>query len=155
MKQRTTPKEMFPRTSDFFNSSKLEHASDVQIVVHNPYLMGYMEYGAVNHDKYDYLDKYLEPKNKYSTFHTKGLVFWHYVKVRSKNDLKNFKDIFIEEIFEVDKNDSEVKNNHLATSTPSFTTPLFNTPPVFEKEISLASFEPSFSSLKDQKNSPF
>ena len=77
LKQRTTPKEMFPRTSDFFNSSKLEHASDVQIVVHNPYLMGYMEYGAVNHDKYDYLDKYLEPKNKYSTFHTKGLVFWH------------------------------------------------------------------------------
>ena len=40
-------------------------------------------------------------------------------------------------------------------STPSFTTPLFNTPPVFEKEIPLASFEPSFSSLKDQKNSPF
>ena len=155
LKQRTTPKDMFPRTSDFFNSSKLEHASDVQIVVHNPYLMGYMEYGAVNHDKYDYLDKYLEPKNKYSTFHTKGLVFWHYVKVRSKNDLKNFKDIFIEEIFEVDKNDSEVKNNHLTTSTPSFTTPLFDTPHVFEKEISLASFEPSFSSLKDQKNSPF
>ena len=155
LKQRTVLKDMFPRTSDFFNSSKLEHASDVQIVIHNPYLMGYMEYGAVNHEKYDYLDKYLEPKNKYSTFRTKGLIFWHYVKVRSKNDLKNFKDVFIEEAFEVDKNDSEVKNNHLTTSTPSFTTPLFDTPPVFEKEISLASFEPSFSSLNDPENSPF
>jgi hypothetical protein len=123
---------MFPRTSDFFNSSKLEHASDVQIVVHNPYLMGYMEYGAVNHDKYSYLDKYLEPKNKYSTFRTKGLIFWHYVKVRSKNDLKNFKDIFVEEIFEVDKNDTEVSNS----KTTPFQTPTFNTPPVFDKPVS-------------------
>ena len=132
LKQRTSPKEMFPRTSDFFNSSKLEHASDVQIVIHNPYLMGYMEYGAVNHDKYAYLDKYLEPKNKYSTFKTKGLVFFHYVKVRSKNDLKNFKDVFVEEVFDVDKNDTEVNSSSTPTTTSSpFQTPTFEKlPPV-------------------------
>jgi replicative DNA helicase len=140
IKQRTTPKDMFPRTSDFFNSSKLEHATDVMIVVHNPYLMGYMEYGAVNHDKNSYLDKYLEPKNKYSTFRTKGLIFWHYVKVRSKNDLKNFKDVFIEEIFEVDKNDSEVNNKPSFTiETPTFTTPVFEKEPYVPPNFDLKS----------------
>ena len=124
LKQRTLPKDMFPRTSDFFNSSKLEHASDVQIVVHNPYLMGYMEYGAVNYEKYSYLGKYLDEKNKYATFRTKGLVFWHYVKVRSKNDMKNFKDVFIEEIFELDKNDSEINNTTQSK-------PIFNSTPIF------------------------
>ena len=161
LKQRTTPKDMFPRTSDFFNSSKLEHASDVQIVVHNPYLMGYMEYGAVNHEKYDYLDKYLEPKNKYSTFRTKGLVFWHYVKVRSKNDLKNFKDIFIEEIFEVDKNDSEVNNSLPTFSTPSFpSTPIFNNTPIFEPSIPSPNFDLNSAfgtgdKEEDDSNKPF
>lgn len=141
LKQRTSLKDMFPRTSDFFNSSKLEHASDVQIIIHNPYLMGYMEYGAVNHERYSYLDKYLEPKNKYSSFRTKGLIFWHYVKVRSKNDLKNFKDIFIEEVFEVEKNDSEV------TKTETVQKPLFEIP-TFEKPMDTTKFEPKFEDLK-------
>lgn len=103
LKKRTELKDMFPKTSDFFNSSKIEHASDVQIIIHNPYLMGYMEYGAVNIKRYEHLSEYLVPKNKYHTFRTEGLVFWHYVKVRMKNDMRNFKDVFIEKIFEVDE----------------------------------------------------
>lgn len=146
LKQRTVLKDMFPRTSDFFNSSKLEHASDVQIIIHNPYLMGYMEYGAVNYEKYSYLDKYLESKNKYSTFKTKGLIFWHYVKVRSKNDLKNFKDIFIEEAFEVDKTDTEVNRQTIKE-------PIFTETPIFKPLPNLSSFEKSYDELKD--NSPF
>lgn len=130
LKSRTILKDMFPRTTDFFASSKLEHASDVQIIVHNPYLLGYLEYGAVNEDRYNYLLKYLETKGKYSTFKTKGLYFWHYVKVRAKNDMKTFRDLFIEEIFDVDEKDSEINKT---SSTPTFTTiPTFNSTPVFE-----------------------
>lgn len=123
IKQRTNLKDMFPRTSDFFNSSKLEHASDIMIVVHNPYLMGYMEYGAVNYEKYEYLSKYIledSKSRKWVSFKTKGLVFWHYVKVRAKNDLKSFKDIFVEEIFDVDEeNDSEININKKIENIPN------------------------------------
>lgn len=146
LKQRTVLKDMFPKTSDFFNSSKIEHASDIQIVVHNPYLLNYSEYGAVNFDRYSYLEKYLEDKGKYSTFRTKGLIFWHYVKVRSKNDLKNFKDIFVEEAFEVDKEDTEFKKDSFNITIPTFSK-TNTSAPVFESPLDVKPV--SFDSLKD------
>lgn len=115
------PKEHFPRTTDFYYSSKIEHASDVQIVLHNPFLLGIDEYGAVNTERYAYLDKYLVPKNKYSCFKTQGLVFFHYVKVRLKNGLKDFRDLYIEEVYKAD----EAKDN---TPKPTFTASI----PVFD-----------------------
>lgn len=129
LKERINPKEQFPRTTDFFASSKLEHASDIQIIIHNPYLLGLMEYGAVNFEKYKYLEKYLEEKGKYATFRTKGLSFFHYVKVRSKSDMKNFKDLFIEEIFEVDKTDTETMKG--IVGFPNFNQTI-SSPPLFE-----------------------
>jgi hypothetical protein len=117
------PKEHFPRTTDFYYSSKIEHASDVQIVIHNPFLLGIDEYGAVNTERYSYLDEYLIPKNKYSTFKTQGLIFFHYVKVRLKNGLKDFKDLYIEEVFQADENKSNTpKQNTAFTTTPNFST---------------------------------
>jgi replicative DNA helicase len=99
-KRNTDPKYMFPMTSDFYNSSKIEHASDIQIVVHIPYLLGIEEYGAFSMDKYSYLnEKYILDKGKYGMFKTKGLVFWHYLKVRAKNDLQNFQDVHVEVAF--------------------------------------------------------
>ena len=40
---------------------------------------------------------------------------------------------------------------------PSFSTPIFNSTPVFEKEapINLNAFEPNFASLSDPNRSPF
>lgn len=122
------PKEHFPRTTDFYYSSKIEHASDVQIVIHNPFLLGLDEYGAVNTERYDYLDKYLIPKNKYSCFKTQGLVFFHYVKVRLKNGLKDFKDLYIEEIYQADEN----KSNTPKVNTSSLPPISFDKPPVFD-----------------------
>lgn len=134
LKTRTSPKEQFPRTTDFYNSSKLEHASDVQIVVHNPYLLGCMEYGAVNYEKYSYLSEHLTKKNKHAVFKTKGLVFWHYVKVRAKNNMKDFKDLFIEKIYSIADDDQEVADGVDVTeiSAPIFDTP---EPPMFSQAI--------------------
>lgn len=112
LKERVNPKEHFPRTTDFYHSSKIEHGSDIQIIVHNPYLLGYLEYGAVNYERYSYLSKYLKKKNKHAVFNTKGLFFFHYVKVRMKDDLRTFKDVFIEEIFEVSQDDTELKDEN-------------------------------------------
>lgn len=138
------PKEHFPRTTDFYYSSKIEHASDVQIVVHNPFLLGIDEYGAVNTERYSYLDKYLIPKNKYSAFRTQGLIFFHYVKVRLKNGLKDFKDLYIEEVFQAD----ESKAN--TPITTNFEVPVFEKTPL----PSLTNFEPSFKDLQGN-DSPF
>jgi replicative DNA helicase len=106
LKERTDPKFMFPRTSDFFNSSKIEHASDIQIVIHNPYLLGIHEYGVVSVKKFDYLEQFILPKGKWGTFMTEGLVFWHYVKVRAKDDLKTFKDVFIEKVYDAEEEEN-------------------------------------------------
>jgi len=150
LKERINPKEHFPRTSDFYFSSKIEHASDIQIVVHNPYLLGIDSYGAVNYQRYEYLSQYLEEKNKYAVFRTKGLTFWHYVKIRLKNSLKDFRDLYIEEVFEVDKDDTEINKN--VSAAPSF--PNFNstsTIPVFEDTPVKVT---PYSNLKDAFDSP-
>lgn len=146
----TNPKEHFPRTTDFYYSSKIEHASDVQIVLHNPFLLGLDEYGAVNTERYAYLDKYLIPKNKYSCFKTQGLVFFHYVKVRLKNGLKDFKDLYIEEVFKADEDKSNIPKIGTIT-VPSFTLP------VFEKEtpIKPATLNEAFGSPSEYKLPPF
>jgi hypothetical protein len=37
---------------------------------------------------------------------TEGLVFWHYVKVRAKDDLKTFKDVFIEKVYDAEEEEN-------------------------------------------------
>lgn len=122
------PRKHFPMTTDFYHSSKIEHASDIQIVIHNPYLLGCTDYGAVKPERYAHLGKYLiaDTRKKYSVFRTKGLMFFHYVKVRMKNSLKDFQDVHIEEIFKVEENDFEIKPN---TAFDSIAEPEFNADP--------------------------
>lgn len=135
LKERVSPKEHFPRTTDFYYSSKIEHASDVQVVIHNPYLLGYMEYGAINKERFNYLSEFVMDKGKYGTFKTKGLLFFHYVKVRMKNNLKDFKDVFIERIFEVSEDDTEVNPAKANVEIPVFGRPDKVDEPVFSNAI--------------------
>jgi hypothetical protein len=151
LKDRINPKEHFPRTTDFYYSSKIEHASDVQIVIHNPFLLGIDEYGAVNTERFDYLDKYLITKNKYSTFKTQGLLFFHYVKVRLKNGLKDFKDLYVEEVFQADESKSNEPKKTINSSLPD----LFKKEPItYVPPTDLTKFEPSFGDLGGE-DSPF
>lgn len=140
------PKDHFPKTTDFYYSSKIEHASDVQIVIHNPFLLGLDEYGAVNTERYSYLDKYLVSKNKYSTFKTQGLIFFHYVKVRLKNGLKDFKDVYIEEVYKPDENKNNIPVHNISLPPITFDTTL---PTIAFKDLS-KSFDPP-----PEGNAPF
>lgn len=133
LKQRINPKEHFPRTSDFYYSSKIEHASDIQIIIHLPYLLGYTEYGTVNQERFEYLEEYLIDKGKYAMFKTKGLAFWHYVKVRVKGDMKKFRDVYIEQIYEVDEDDTEVNSPAVRADVGA---------PVFKEEFKAEPLEP-------------
>lgn len=147
------PKEHFPRTTDFYYSSKIEHASDVQIVLHNPFLLGIDEYGAVNTERYAYLDKYLVPKNKYSCFKTQGLVFFHYVKVRLKNGLKDFRDLYIEEVYKPDETKENTPKPTFSSSIPIFNNEAFTV----EKPLPVMSLNDAFGSSKNDESdgSPF
>ena len=144
------PKNQRPIDSDIYGSDQLYKLCDVLYVKLIPWKLGIHEKFMVFHkDMYSWLEDHkVHGNGNTASFDPYGRAFYFYLKLRAVRDEKNVQDVFIEQMFKKEASEQ-------TTSTPSFTTPLFNTPPVFEKEISLASFEPSFSSLKDQKNSPF
>ena len=144
------PKNQRPIDSDIYGSDQLYKLCDVLYVKLIPWKLGIHEKFMVFHkDMYSWLEDHkVHGNGNTASFDPYGRAFYFYLKLRAVRDEKNVQDIFIEQMFKKEASEQ-------TTSTPSFTTPLFDTPPVFEKEISLASFEPSFSSLNDPKNSPF
>lgn len=108
-KRRTNKDEHAPMTSDLFNTSLLEFAADVLLVIHNPYKLGIESYMVVNPERYPHLQKYMEiTKRGYANFRTKGLLFYHYLKVRMVDDMQEIIDIYVEELYEVEKEEKQV-----------------------------------------------
>ena len=70
------------------------------------------------------------------------------MKVRLKNGLKDFKDLYIEEVFQAEDNKANEPKNNISLSTP-----VFPATPVFEAPPSLTQFEVSFKDMKN--NDPF
>ena len=144
------PKNQRPIDSDIYGSDQLYKLCDVLYVKLIPWKLGIHEKFMVFHkDMYSWLEDHkVHGNGNTASFDPYGRAFYFYLKLRAVRDEKNVQDVFIEQMFKKEASEQ-------TTSAPSFTTPLFNTPPVFEKEISLASFEPSFSSLNDPTKSPF
>ena len=148
---------MIPTTSIIYGSSHFEFLASFIVVITDPFKLGVNSYLKVNPDRYEWLSEFMEEpdKNGKVSFSTLANHFIWTLKTRESDE--PYKNLHIRPMTlnseQIEKMRQSVETK--STSTPSFTTPLFNTPPVFEKEISLTSFEPSFSSLKDQKNSPF
>ena len=144
------PKNQRPIDSDIYGSDQLYKLCDVLYVKLIPWKLGIHEKFMVFHkDMYSWLEDHkVHGNGNTASFDPYGRAFYFYLKLRAVRDEKNVQDVFIEQMFKKEASEQ-------TTSTPSFTTPLFNTPPVFEKETPFASFEPSFSSLNDPKNSPF
>ncbi len=104
---RTDVKSLNPRRSDLYNSDTMYHISDLIIVIHNPYKLGHLKYmvvpglavnedGEYINDKYEYLVDFMDkPENKMTNFISKGVVFWHYLKIREDEDSQ---DIAIEKL---------------------------------------------------------
>lgn len=85
--ERTNPKDMAPRTSDIYESSSMEHASDIILIPHNPFLMGIEKYLSLERDSYAYLsDFFLPGKGKYANLDPFGNIFYHFVKIRTPDD---------------------------------------------------------------------
>ena len=107
---RTDIRFLAPQRSDLFNSDTMYQISDIVMVVHNPYKLGrdkYMvvpglaedEEGRVKNSKYAYLEEFMtSPENNTTNFDTKGVIFYHYLKMREMEDVENVQDIHIERL---------------------------------------------------------
>ena len=148
---------MIPTTSIIYGSSHFEFLASFIVVITDPFKLGVNSYLKVNPDRYEWLSEFMEEpdKNGKVSFSTLANHFIWTLKTRESDE--PYKNLHIRPMTlnseQIEKMRQSVETK--STSTPSFTTPLFDTPPVFEKEISLTSFEPSFSSLNDPTKSPF
>ena len=107
---RTDVRFLAPQRSDLYNSDTIYQISDVVLVIHNPYKLGRDKYmvvaglsededGNVKNSKYAYLEEYmLSPENNTTNFDTKGVIFYHYLKMREMEDVENVQDIHIERL---------------------------------------------------------
>ena len=147
---------MIPTTSIIYGSSHFEFLASFIVVITDPFKLGVNSYLKVNPDRYEWLSEFMEEpdKNGKVSFSTLANHFIWTLKTRESDE--PYKNLHIRPMTlnseQIEKMRQSVETK---SATPSFTTPLFNTPPVFEKEIPLASFEPSFSSLNDPTKSPF
>ena len=149
---------MIPTTAMIYGSSHFEFLCSYIVVLVDPFRLGVNSYLKVNPDRYEWLkdDMQDEDKNGKVSFNTLSNMFKFVLKTRESDH--PYKNLFIKKMeltaeqFEKMKQSVEVK-----TDVPSFSTPIFNSTPVFEKEapINLGKFEPSFESLKNSESSPF
>lgn len=116
IESRTDIRLLAPKRSDLYQSDTIYHISDLVLVIHNPFRLGHDLYmlvpglatndkGQIINPRYAHLGHVMErPDNKLTNFKTKGLIFWHYLKVR---ELEDYMDIAVER-FDVDEYVAEV-----------------------------------------------
>ena len=147
---------MIPTTAMIYGSSHFEFLCSYIVVLVDPFRLGVNSYLKVNPDRYEWLkdDMQDEDKNGKVSFNTLSNMFKFVLKTRESDH--PYKNLFIKKMeltaeqFEKMKQSVEVK-----TDVPSFSTPIFNSTPVFEAPVNLNAFEPNFASLSDPDKSPF
>ena len=147
---------MIPTTAMIYGSSHFEFLCSYIVVLVDPFRLGVNSYLKVNPDRYEWLkdDMQDEDKNGKVSFNTLSNMFKFVLKTRESDH--PYKNLFIKKMeltaeqFEKMKQSVEVK-----TDVPSFSTPIFNSTPVFEAPVNLNAFEPNFASLSDPNKSPF
>ena len=151
---------MIPTTAMIYGSSHFEFLCSYIVVLVDPFRLGVNSYLKVNPDRYEWLkdDMQDEDKNGKVSFNTLSNMFKFVLKTRESDH--PYKNLFIKKMeltaeqFEKMKQSVEVK-----TDVPSFSTPIFNSTPVFEKEAPIipASLNDAFgTSFQDnKKDEPF
>ena len=144
-----------PQPQDLYYSQFTFQVADYVAVMISPTKMGISEYTKIKPERYPNLSKFfLEEDNKGRvSLETFGVNYVHLLKCREAQGL--YLDIYAEELNIPDVENLRKERKKESQSVAFTNTPLFDTPPVFEKEISLASFEPSFKDMQDSDSSPF
>ena len=98
IEDRDSPKTSAPRKGDLYQSDFLFQISDVIIVVHNPYKLGLQEHMVIGQSQYYHLSEFKkDPGKKTTTFLTKGLIFYHFIKLR-EDEGGTLTDLYIERL---------------------------------------------------------
>jgi len=109
-----------PNRGDVFQSDTMFFLSDYLYVPHNPYNLGIKEFLKVRTKQYAHLiEHFSEIKNGSGSFTTVGKMFYIVLKLREGGVV--FKDIYIEDVNEVDKElYAEPKDMEIDYETPAF-----------------------------------
>ncbi len=105
IESRTNPKDAAPVRSDLYNTDTIFQIADVVLVRHNPYKLKFYEnYMVFPIGAYHYLKEFFEEKSlkatKWRKFATRGLIFYHYLKLRdSDDDQDDVRDLYIDHMY--------------------------------------------------------
>jgi hypothetical protein len=98
IEERENAKNSAPKKGDLYQSDFLYQLSDVILVVHNPFKLGVQEHMVVHQDMYPMFNHYkLTPEKRTSPFRTRGLIFYHFIKLREDDD-GTVLDLWIDEL---------------------------------------------------------
>jgi replicative DNA helicase len=127
IESRDNAKHSAPRKGDLYQSDFLYQLSDVILVVHNPFKLGLTDHMVVYPDMYTIFNQYKNtPDKKSSTFKTKGLIFYHFIKLR-EDENQSVLDLWIEPLQK-----SELKPSMVTTYQDYGELPKFDaTPEIF------------------------
>lgn len=115
------PKTAPPKRSDLYASDTLYHISDAVIVVHQPSKLGIEEYMAVGRDQYVMYNQFKKaPDKKTSTFVTRGLIFYHWIKLREMED-GSLQQVYIEQINKKNKPTPPPERSYVEPNPALFT----------------------------------
>lgn len=82
---RTDVRFLNPIRSDLYASDAIYHIADIIVVKHIPEYLGHEKYMSVQVSDYKHLKEFMfTPNLGHSSFRTKNLVFYHYLKIRKK-----------------------------------------------------------------------
>lgn len=101
-----------PNQTDFYGSDQLFQLSDAVVAVFNPYKIGvegkYMKFGK---HRYTYIDPQfiVDGGERWNHFLPDGNIFYHAVKSRDIEDMADFQDVWVENIFTVEKHEPQKK----------------------------------------------
>ena len=138
------------RRDDIYMSDTLYHISDFVYGLQNANYLGIDQYALIKPEKYPHLSHRFTEENKHGkvSLFTEGCIFVEVLKDRSA-------DIGYVDLYTIEVKDFEKPKE---SQTPSFSTPIFNSTPVFEKEAPIipASLKDAFgTSFQDNKDEPF
>jgi archaellum biogenesis ATPase FlaH len=93
-----------PIRSDYYGSDQLFQVSDGVITIYNAYkvspLQKYMKFPKGRYE--NYLEKFIvSGGDVWEHFDCRGRMFYHATKTRDVDDLSDYKDVFVEQLFEV------------------------------------------------------
>ena len=149
-----------PTASDLYYSQFTFQVADYVAIMINPTKYGIQEYSKVNPERYPNLEKYfLEPdKNGRVSLECYGVNYVHLLKCREAEGL--YLDIYAEELNIPDAEKIREQKKKQAISTPSFSAPIFDSPPSVSDIVKPIAFENLGSifennSNNDEDDSPF